>query len=301
MTADDRLSGRPSGRDEDDVSSVPGTGAGRSRLAGGTVASTTRRHRSSHYLTLDQLAGIAESLSTEDQKLVDIVRQFRLATGRQLTLLGFGDGDANARAARRTLKRLVELGLMIRLERRIGGARAGSNGYVYRIGVAGMRLAGEKRRVHDEPGLHHVQHTLAITELYVCLKSAERAGELSVLTFETEPACWRPYAGKHGQPEMLKPDGFCELRLGGSRRLWFVEVDRGTISTGSLRQKLQRYSEYLDTGAEQLTRQGVFPRVVWACDQARRAEHIKALASTENARLGGELHRLLGDEWRGPP
>ena len=44
-----------------------------------------------------------------------------------------------------------------------------------------------------EPGLAFVRHTLAVTELYVRLREAERAGTLELLEFEPEPECWRSY------------------------------------------------------------------------------------------------------------
>ncbi len=58
-------------------------------------------------------------------------------------LLGDGRGCravSAARIARRVLARLTELGVLARLERRIGGLRAGSSGYVYYLGPAGQRL-----------------------------------------------------------------------------------------------------------------------------------------------------------------
>ena len=98
---------------------------------------------------------------------------------------------------------------------------------------------------------------------------------------------------------VLKPDAFVDVRLAGRRRLWFVELDRGTVSTGTLRNKLQRYAEYLATGREEAER-GAFPRVVWACDNARRASHVHDLVTTENDRRGVEVHRLLAHEWPPP-
>jgi hypothetical protein len=215
--------------------------------------------------------------------------------------LHFGVSDAAGRAARRTLSRLTKVGVLQRLDRRIGGVRAGSSGIVYRVGPAVLRLLGNARRSSDEPGLHHMLHTLSVAELFVRLKLTERDGRATVHLFHPEPECWRRYTGPHGEPVALKPDAFCDISLDGRRRLWFIEVDRGTVSTATLRQKLARYREYLETGTEQAVRHGTFPRVVWTAPHAGRADHLRQLFNDENARVGAELHRLLSAEWQPPP
>jgi hypothetical protein len=292
------MSGRPSVRVDHGYDVPPGTGRRASNSAGGRHASPARQ--SSSYVTASRLAAIRAALAATDWPLVETVQQFGFVSTPQLARIHFGDDDAASRAGRRAVSRLSELGVLSALERRIGGVRRGSDGMVWRLGVAGTRLLDCAHRTLGEPGLHHLQHSLAIVDLYARLKSAERRGEANVLRFEAEPLCWREYLGPHGEPVVLKPDGYVDLRLDGGRRLWFVEVDRGTVSTATLRKKLRRYGEYFETGQEQQRGPGVFPRVVWATDIARRTAHLACLCREENERLGMELHRLLGDEWVPP-
>lgn len=275
-----------------------GQGAETARLAGGTGVRPSGHNRSTNYLTSKRLAELAASLSYRDHHIVDMVTRFRLVSQRQIQQRWFGPSASDARAARRALARLHREQLLDRLQRRIGGVRAGSAGFVYRVGPAGQRLRGERRRTMDEPGLHHLEHTLAVTQLYVDLATAGGATELVV--FDPEPAAWRDFIGGHGENVTLKPDAYAELEDHAARRLWFVEVDRGTVSTTTLRKQLRVYRDYLSTGIEQQAR-GAFPRVVWVTPAGRRRHHLADLLATENDRLGAELHRLIANEWQPPP
>lgn len=289
MTSD-----RPTNRVEAAGRMVPGRPAAKQELAGGRLAATKRRWS---YLTVAGLDALRHSLTERDWAVLDTVHAFGMASGPQLARLHFGDSESDARAARRALSRLRDGRVLDVLERRIGGVRAGSSGLVYRLGQAGVRLLGGHRL--DEPGQHHLLHTLAIVDVFADLRVAQRQGALEVVRFDAEPGCWRSYLGRHGEPAVLKPDAYVELRLSGRRRLWFLEVDRGTVSTTTLKRKLARYAEYLDSGQEQAAR-AVFPRVVWATPSSRRSAHLAGLITAENERLGAELHRLLPDEWVPP-
>lgn len=293
------MSGRSTDRVGGPSHSRPGETATAAPFDDGRLASETRR-RSSTYLTADRLALIEASLTATDWALLMTVATVGFVTGPQLTRIHYGEAPANERAARRALARLRQLQLVDVLDRRIGGVRAGSSGFVYRLGLAGARLLTGRRRPHDEPGQHHLAHALAVAEVLVILRQAERAGAVAGVEFEAEPASWRRYTGHHGEPAVLKPDAYVELFVGTRRRLWFVEVDRGTVSTATLKQQMARYGEYLDTGLEE-QRHGVFPRVVWTTATKRRADHLRMLCSAENHRIGAELHRLLDGEWQPPP
>lgn len=292
-------SDRSSNRVDAGHDDVPGQQADPRHFVDGSLASEARRP--THYLTTARLSAIEASLTAGDWTVLEIVRSFGFVSGPQLAALCFGVEDREARAARRALGRLRDLGVLDVLERRIGGVRAGSSGLVYRLGHAGVRLLDHGQRRHGEPGQHHLRHTLAIVEVLVTLKKAERSGRLMVLRFDAEPTCWRSFTGRYGEPVVLKPDAYVELRIGTNRRLWFVEVDRGTVSTTTLKTKLARYSDYFDTGIEQSERHGTFPRVVWITHTDRRRRHLADLCDRENHRIGAELHRLIEQEWQPPP
>jgi protein involved in plasmid replication-relaxation len=229
------------------------------------------------------LLRLANDLGEGERTAVDIVARLRLVSHAQLAaLLAPAHPQASvastARAVRRTLARLTGLGVLARLERRVGGVRAGSAGYVYYLGPVGQRLIAYwegrgliRGRFRPEPGGRYVRHRLAVSELYVQLRLADRAGELDLLAFEAEPDCWRRSLDGFGGSVLLKPDAFVRLGVGAYEDRCFVEVDLGTESRSVIASKVQAYLDYFHAGAEQ-AEHGVFPRVVLLTNtEVRRA------------------------------
>jgi hypothetical protein len=244
-----------------------------------------------------QLLALALSLSARERELVQLVARLRLMTHAQVAALLTPEGHAvsaasSARSARRILARLSAYGVLARLERRVGGVRAGSSGYVYYLGPVGQRLLAYwegrglvRGRFRPEPGGRYVRHRLAVSELYVQLRVADREGELDLLAFDPEPDCWRRFSDGFGGPVVLKPDAFVRVGVGAYEDRCFVEVDLGTESRSVIADKLRRYLDYFRGGHEQAAH-GVFPRVVWLTNsEARRAA------------LVGVLGRLPAEHW----
>src|SRR5262245_41408614 len=109
-------------------------------------------------------------LSERDIGILQALRTHRLLSTVMIQRLHFARGHATPAAAAgatmRGLTRLTEQGLVARLERRIGGVRAGSSGIVWQLGSTGERLLrtmhGEKhRRRYVEPTPAFAAHTLA--------------------------------------------------------------------------------------------------------------------------------------------
>ena len=251
-------------------------------------------------LDLPGLLLLGEALPGRDRELLRTIARLGLVTHAQAaTLLGF-DGetgvsaDSTARAARRLLQRLTDLGLLARLERRIGGLRAGSAGYVYYLGPAGQRLVAYwqgqgliRGRYRPEPGGRYVRHRLAVSQLYGDALCAARRGELELLDFASEPDCWRTYLDGFGGQHLLKPDAYLRVGLGAYEDRWFVEVDLATESRTVLARKLRAYLAYYRSGEEQQSH-GIFPRVLLlANSEARRAALVEVCARlpTENWEL----------------
>jgi Replication-relaxation len=236
------------------------------------------------YFTTQHVRGLTDRLTEKDWLVLQHVSSLRFVSGAQLTRLCYADSDdpkANARAARRALLRLVRLGVLERLPRVIGGVRAGSSGFVYRLGLGGHRLAvlrgwqpERQRRRSLVPGLLFVQHTLAISELHTRLIEHERSRRLELLALDGEPLCHRIYDGSGGQRVMLKPDSYVRLGIGPYEDSYFVEVDRGTEGSRALSWQLERYVAYYQSGHEQSTR-GVFPKVLWLTMTPERVRVIE--------------------------
>lgn len=231
---------------------------------------------------MDEVLALGASLSAPERLLVAEVAKLSLATHGQLASLVAPDAsdaapDSIARSARRTLQRLTDLRLLARLERRIGGVRAGSAGYVYYLGPVGQRLVaywngdGSTRgRVRPEPGERFVRHRLAVSQLYVDLRGLEREGDVRVVVFQAEPECWRPYTDHRGRQMMLKPDAFLRLTGPIGERQWMVEVDLGTESRTVIGRKLRRYADYLSR-----VRNGAGPGVLMLTQAPLRATTLQ--------------------------
>lgn len=243
---------------------------------------------------------LAHSLAPRDLDVVQTLDRLRLATGRQIQRLHFmgGTAAADARQAQRRLRSLTELRVVQLLERSVGGPQGGSSQAVYALDTAGQRLAsasgpagGSRLRRPWTPGQLFLQHTLAVSELYVALREAERAGSTELMTFDAEPDCWRAFTGSAGARTALKPDAFVRTARPDWEFAFFVEVDRATASVPTLVRKFRTYRRYFQSGREQ-QRLGLFPRVlVLVPSTKRKAAVIDALA--EQPGDSWELFRVL--------
>jgi hypothetical protein len=233
-------------------------------------------------VSVPRLVALAEGMPLREREIVETVARLSLASGRQLADLFFysfsntSNARTRSRVARRVLTRLVEQRVLDRLERRRGGAGGGSSAWVYALGPAGVRMvaywAGEglpRSRGAHEPGAAWTAHTLAVSDLYVRLRAAERAGRLELLAFDAEPACWRRYTRLGGVAGVLKPDAYVRLGVGEYEDSFLVEVDLGSERRGQLTRQHLAYGEYFRSGVEQ-AKTGVFPAVLWLVPDAQR-------------------------------
>jgi hypothetical protein len=226
------------------------------------------------YVTAKVAQGVASRLDARDLAVLRSTQELRFISGDQLTRMHF---DGQTRAARRILLRLTNLGVLERLPRRVGGVRAGSAGFVYRLGASGQRVALDKgwlpkrKRRSAVPGSLFIGHALRVAELHVRLVEADRDGEIELLELQAEPACHRRY----GQRAILKPDSCVRLGSGDFEDSYFIEVDMGTEGSRALHRQLRAYVAYYGSGREQAER-GVFPKVLWLAPDAKRVSAIEA-------------------------
>jgi protein involved in plasmid replication-relaxation len=232
-------------------------------------------------LSTAALLGLGAGLPVRERELIRELAKLRLMTHAQLSVLlddGLTDSSpiTAARSARRLLARLTDLGVFARLDRRIGGLRRGSAGYIYYLGPVGQRLVAywegrglTRGRFRPEPGGRHVRHRLAVSELYVQLRQADRDGVLDLLAFDAEPACWRRLTGSLGGQTTLKPDAFVRVGVGAYEDRYFIEVDLASESRSVIAHKVRVYIDYWRSGSEQQAH-GVFPRVLLLTTTAAR-------------------------------
>jgi hypothetical protein len=225
---------------------------------------------------------VRSQLSERDVQVLRAVEKVRLLNARQVERLIFTEGSplTRARRCRATLDRLTRWRCLGRLERRVGGVRAGSAGFVYFLLPFGHRVlhpGAEHLQRTREPSRAFVDHTLAISELWVELTEAERRGDLELLDFQPEPSSWRSFSGIGGDRRWVKPDARVTVVAGEWEQHCFVEVDLGTESGTVIRRKAEAFVAYWQTGIEQ-QRDGVYPRVVFLVpDDARRGRLVDAL------------------------
>lgn len=252
----------------------------------------------------DRLAELAGRLSDRDQAIVADMVRLRFVTSGQVMRLHFAAIEQAATRTRRTqrsLRCLVQLGLLLRLRRRVGGVRAGSASLTFAPTAEAIRLVSymagggvPAARQVVEPGHSFVDHTVAVNELYVRLIEAARLGECELLDHQAEPDCWRRFLGSGGQTLSLRPDAFVAIGVAELEQRSFIEVDRDTQGASALRRKLACYVAYWRSGAEQQRHQ-VFPRVIWQAERPRRRQVIADLI-TELPEPAGRLFVVTGQD-----
>jgi hypothetical protein len=253
---------------------------------------------------------LREQLSANSYSVVRHVAQFRFMTGQQIEQLHFPpsshDSAASAaRAARRTLSLLARHRLLLRLQRRVGGSRAGSASFIYVLGPVGHRLLAleSPRPRYREPSATFIDHTLGVAHLFVDLSVAERDGAFDVLAYQSEPSCWRQFSWR-GSPATLRPDLYVALGVDEFEHRWFCEVDNGTEHLPAIIKKCRQYEAYYQSGKEQAAH-GVFPRVCWLVLNEHRERTLRR-AIKADTRLTPQLfvvaqRSTVIDMFRGAP
>lgn len=239
------------------------------------------------------------ALSERDIAVLRWVQRFRLLSVDQVQRLTITTGSpaTRARRTRSVLHRLSDAGYLRQLDRRIGGVHAGSSGTIYRITGRGIgvlaRIDGiDRRRVGGEPGERYIRHVLAIGEHAVRVyelaatltaNGTGKGGGVAVDEYTPEPGCWRRYPAAHGGTAVLKPDAFVHAHDDAYSYVSYLEHDEATESIPTVLGKCRTYLDYWRSGLDQ-ARYGVFPRVIWAVPDDRRADRIQTA-----------LHRLPPD------
>lgn len=232
-------------------------------------------------ISKSKLQELAAHLSDRDHHILRFLEEYRYATSTHIRRMLFTDHateTAAIRACIRVLDRLLGHRLVARLDRRVGGTRRGSAGYVWYLDCVGERLtrpAGSGRRRFDDPSTSFLDHTLEVTETAVQLHEIGRQDGITLTRLDVEPASWRSYLNVSAATSILKPDLFATLSTAEFDDHWYIEVDRGTESVPVLLAKCRAYVAYRRTGAAQ-AEHGVFPRVLWVVPTQRRVARLEA-------------------------
>jgi hypothetical protein len=243
------------------------------------------------YVTRRYVKTVSGRLNGREWAILRDVGRLGVASGKHLQRLHYGPSPAGGRLARKHLGELIRWQVLTHLDRSVGGVRSGSSGYVYALGVTGQRLLEPDRwrfRPPWTPGASHLRHALSVSELYVQLREAEKAGSIDLLAYDTEPQCWRRYFGPGGARSNLKPDSLAVVGLNEFEDRYFIELDLGTESGPRITTKAKAYVRYFASGREQ-AETGVFPYVLWVAPNPERAD----LLMDALARVPAEYWRLF--------
>lgn len=236
---------------------------------------------------------MSPALSQRDREVLLTAGRLKLVSGGQLRRLVFGDPSAsshNARLARRCFERLTTRGLMVRLVRTHGGLGGGSSSFIYALSPAGARAVDLPPQRHRlDPSLTFLNHTLAVSETYTQLFESSFGGALGSLEVAVEPETWRPLAD--GSGGVLKPDLFVSLATAEEEVFAYVEIDLATEHAAAVRRKVALYASYRATGRDQ-DRIDLFPLVIWAVPDQRRAATLRRYLEPEDGRAPG-LHQVV--------
>jgi hypothetical protein len=246
-------------------------------------SSTSQRAKAKRaYVTRSRVESLGSQLHGQQRAVLADVGRIGVVTGRQLQRLHYGESAAGGRLARKHLGQLVRWQVLTRLDRTIGGERAGSAGFVYALGTAGQRLLQPGRRRFRPvwtPRQSYLRHALAVSELYVCLRELERSTSMELLAYDSEPKSWRNYFGPGGARSILKPDSLAVIGIDDYEDRYFIEADCSTEHRPHIIAKAKTYVRYWQSGREQ-AETGVFPYVLWmAPDEKRAGFLVDVLAS----------------------
>lgn len=245
-----------------------------------------------------QLSG---QISPASRRLLELVKSLRYVTSEQLATLlelDYSSYRSSLRQIQRRLASLQDCGLVVCLQRRIGGWQGGSSGAIWAITTKGSRfLTGKTRRVRPrDVSLTFLQHQLAVSEARIRIAVAARIlGVNSKIQVDTEPECWRSHLNQYGVTTILKPDLFASVETAEYVDNYFLEVDLGTETPARIVRKCFAYQDYRATGIEQ-AKLGGFPAVIWVTSNEKRKEQLAARISSEPRVTPGLFHVITIDE-----
>lgn len=227
-------------------------------------------------------------LTTLDREILDEICWLRVVRQDQLGRL---HPEVPERTLRYRTRRLAQLRLLGRTRPYRERGSAPHHFWPTRHADALMRgeplpRGGERRA----PNPLFLAHAAAITELYVTLRTAPPSGfTLKELLREGEAR--EPFTDAVGQERAIAPDAtFVLADSDGVELCAFVELDRGSMSSGRLRTKARGYAEFYGANGWR-ERFSYCPPLLFLTTTAARAKTFRSLLR----RALKDVHPPLGD------
>lgn len=214
-------------------------------------------------------------MTGRDSEIVETTDAFGQLSSGQIWAIHFQE-NASKNSMDRVLQRLVKNKLLSRIERRmVGGTRGGSGQYVYQLGSLGHDFLG-KRGVFAPAHRTVKHHMLEIVDVFLRFQAEERAGNIRILNYLTEPDTHVEIAGAK-----LRPDLFLEYELTEKHEavsLW-VEVDRGFESLSVISSMIGRYVHVMNHATEDDLE--TIPMILFVVPDERRQRNISNVVKRE--------------------
>jgi hypothetical protein len=233
-------------------------------------------------------------LTGRDMQIIEAVYQYRLLRQDQLHTLFFGASKA---ASQRRLALLYHHGF---LDRTFLSVRASYllSPAIYLIDKRGIELLrgelgyeiarwqSEDKRI----GQQFLEHTLAVNDVRVAITLAARQLGYELLTWKSEAELkvdfdrvpLKDAFGKK-QAVSLIPDGYFVLDTPLGKAHFFLELDRGTMTTKRFAAKIAAYTTYYRSGAYEQRYKTRSLRVLTVTLSEGRLVHLKKAAETVGA------------------
>lgn len=229
-------------------------------------------------------------------QLLRLLQLHRFATTHQVARFmrpEYASDRSALRQSLRQLRALKDAGLVLRLERRIGGWQGGSAVSIWALTTQGHRhLTGSrKRRRPEHLTTGFLEHGLAVTEARLRVEETVRTLPGSTSEVQVEPDCWRRYIGPHGIAVTLKPDLQLTVTSPEYQDVYFIEVDRATENPGRVIRQCWQYEQYRRSGTEQ-GQYGVYPAVIWVVPNEHRKLQLER-AFAEEKQLPRHLFTVI--------
>ena len=185
------------------------------------------------------------------------------------------------------LRRLVAAGMLAKVTIRFPLKDRGAPMSCFQIGPNGWKSFYSTRftPIRDQMKL---MHTLAVADVYIATKQQERAGEIDILDYATEPDSWLMLGGNDLRPDLYLDLG---LRKRGERVVHWIEVDLSTERRRHIGEKLERYRRAYGASAEFKGDQ--YPQVIFLATTPERVRELRT-AVTQTRLPDGmvEVHTL---------
>jgi len=231
-------------------------------------------------------------IEERDEQLLRDLFLHRLMSRRQIEKSYFSSTvRANAR-----LRLLFDHGFVLRHYPPYApfGAQA-----IYSVGKAALPLVSRRLELPlDEVKRFYqrtrtptfIEHTLAIVDVWLAFREAQRKGSgWSIECWLAEMQCRHEWdiraSGGKWHKETFKPDAFVRLETPAGYHCFFIEVDLGHTSGRQFGGKLLTHRRYLESGLFPQTYGGETFRTLVFTTGARRLGNLRALAEEQKSDL----------------